>query len=60
MCSCLRESRRLPEGREGDVVSWLSDHRQRAVENWDDQGGYPEEDDLRVAFEALGYERLVD
>ena len=50
----------LPEGWEGDVYSWLSDHRQRAVENRDDQGGYPEEDDLRAAFEALGYERLED
>ena len=47
----------LPEGWEGDVYSWLSEHRQRAVESRDDQGGYPEEGDLRVAFEALGYER---
>jgi hypothetical protein len=50
----------LPEGWEGDVYSWLSDHRQRAVENRDDQGGYPEEDDLRAAFEALGYEHPED
>ena len=28
-----------------------------AVENSDDQGGYPSEDQLRVAFEALGYQR---
>ncbi len=40
------------------MFSWLWDHRQRAVENRDDQGGYPEEDDLRAAFEALGYERI--
>ena len=45
----------LPEGWEGDVLSWFSDHRQRAVENRDDRGGYPEEADLRDAFEALGY-----
>ncbi|HEY2427950.1 MAG TPA: hypothetical protein VGI06_03390, partial [Acidimicrobiales bacterium] len=50
----------LPEGWEGDVFSWLWDHRQRAVVNRDDQGGYPEEDDLRAAFEALGYERVDD
>jgi hypothetical protein len=50
----------LPEGWEGDVYSWLSDHRQSAVENRDDQGGYPEEDDLRAAFDALGYEHLED
>ncbi|AMV40193.1 hypothetical protein [Planctomyces sp. SH-PL62] len=48
----------LPNGWEGDVYSWLSEHRRRAVEDRDDQGGYPEEDDLRAAFEALGYERV--
>jgi hypothetical protein len=47
----------LPDGWEGDVYSWLSDNRPSAVENKDDQGGYPEEDDLRAAFDALGYER---
>ena len=50
----------LPEGWEGDVYSWLSDHCQRAVENRDDRGGYPEEDDLRAAFGALRYERIED
>lgn len=48
----------LPDGWEGDVYSWLSDHRQREVENRDDQGGYPEEKDLRDAFETLGFERI--
>jgi hypothetical protein len=47
----------LPEGWECEVFSWFDEHRQRAVENRDDQGGYPEENDLRDAFEALGYER---
>jgi hypothetical protein len=47
----------LPDGWGGDVYSWLSEHRQRAVENRDDQGGYPEEYDLQAAFEALCYER---
>ena len=56
----LKGEYELPEGWEGDVYSWLSDHRQRAVENRDDRGGYPEEDDLRAAFEALGYERNED
>ena len=50
----------LPDGWECDVYSWLSDHRQSAVENKDDQGGYPEEDDLRAAFDALGYERVEE
>ncbi len=48
----------LPDGWESDVYSWLSDHRQSAVENRDDQGGYPSENDLRTAFDALGYEKI--
>ena len=48
----------LPEGWECEVFSWLGEHRQRAVENRDDQGGYPEQSDLRDAFEAIGYERV--
>ena len=50
----------LPDGWEGDVYSWLADNRPRSVENRDDQGGYPEEDDLRAAFVALGYVRVED
>jgi len=56
----LKSQYDLPEGWETDVFSWFSDHDQRAVENRDDQGGYPEEDDLRAAFEALGYGRTED
>jgi hypothetical protein len=56
----LRSEHDLPEGWEGEVFSWLWDHRQRAVEDRDDQGGYPEQDDLRAAFDALGNERLED
>ena len=44
----------LPDGWEGDVYSWLRDNRQRAVENRDDQGGYPEEDDLRDSLRRPG------
>lgn len=51
----LRHEYILPDGWEGEVYSWLSEHNQRAVENRDDHGGYPGEDDLREAFEALGY-----
>jgi hypothetical protein len=54
----LKHEYDLPEGWEGDVYSWLGEHRQRAVENRDDQGGCPKADDLRDAFEALGYERI--
>jgi hypothetical protein len=50
----------LPEGWEGDVYSWLSDNCSGSVENKDDQGGYPEEDDLRAAFDALAYVRVEE
>ncbi len=46
----------LPEGWEGEVYSWLSDNRSGEVENPDDQGGYPSEEALRAAFEALAFE----
>jgi hypothetical protein len=45
----------LPEGWGSDVYSWLSDNRPASLENRDDQGGYPQEDDLNAAFDALGY-----
>lgn len=49
----------LPEGWEGDVFSWLREHRGGAVENRDDRGGSPREGDLADAFEALGYGRAA-
>ena len=45
----------LPEGWECEVYSWLSDHDSSQVENRDDQGGYPSEEALKAAFEALGF-----
>ena len=51
----LKNDFELPEDWESDVFSWLSDHNDRALENTDDQGGYPDEDALRDAFEALGF-----
>jgi hypothetical protein len=56
----LKNEYELPDGWESDVYSWLSDHRPSAVENRDDQGGYPSEEDLRDAFDALGYEQVED
>lgn len=50
----------LPDGWEGDVYSWLSDHCSGSIEGKDDQGGYPEEDALRAAFDALGYEKIEE
>lgn len=49
----------LPEGWEGEVFSWFWENDQSAVENRDDQGGYPNEDQLRAAFQALGYEQTA-
>jgi len=47
----------LPDEWQSDVFSWLSDNRCNSLENRDDQGGYPQDEDLEAAFAALGYER---
>jgi hypothetical protein len=54
----LKRSFELPEGWEGQVFDWFWQHNQHAIENRDDQGGYPEEAELEAAFEALGFERI--
>jgi hypothetical protein len=56
----LKHEYDLPDGWGSEAYSWLSDHRPSAVENKDDQGGYPSEDDLRDAFDALGYEPVEE
>ena len=48
---------RLAEGWESEVYSWLSDKDCSEIENTDDRGGYPNEDALRRAFAALGFEK---
>jgi hypothetical protein len=53
----LKSNYELPEGWEGEVYSWLSDHRCSALENTSDEGGWPDEGDLEAAFDALGYQR---
>ena len=47
----------LPEGWELEVYSWLSDNDPSEIESRDDQGGYPSEESLEAAFEALNFER---
>jgi hypothetical protein len=56
----LKREYELPEGWEGAVYGWFSENDCSAIESSDDQG-YPNEDQLRAAFEALGYrqEELV-
>jgi hypothetical protein len=56
----LKHEYDLPDDWESEVYSWLTDHRPSAVENRADQGGYPSEEDLREAFNALGYEPIDD
>jgi hypothetical protein len=49
----------LPKDWQSAVYSWLSDNDDSAVENCDDQGGYPSEEQLRAAFAGLGYREAV-
>ena len=49
----------LPKDWQWAVYSWLSDNDDSAVENCDDQGGYPSEEQLRAAFAGLGYREAV-
>jgi hypothetical protein len=55
----LKQQFSLPDDWQSDVFSWLTDHRDNALENVDDQGGWPDEDDLKAAFSALGYQRAA-
>lgn len=55
----LKDEYGLPEDWESDVLDWFSNHNCGAIENVDDQGGYPCEDELRQAFDALGYEQAA-
>lgn len=59
-CNSWRLKRRfdLPDGFEGEVYSWLSQHNCSAIESADDQGGWPDEDELEEAFDALGYPKV--
>jgi len=47
----------LPAEWQGEVYDWLSDHR--SLENTDDRGGWPGDDDLVAAFDALGFQKVA-
>jgi hypothetical protein len=49
----------LPSDWQSSVFDWLWQNRANALENVDDQGGFPKEDDLETAFSSLGYERAA-
>lgn len=46
----------LPEHWESAVYRWLDSNIPEAVESTDDQGGWPETNELWAAFDALGYQ----
>ncbi|WP_013627499.1 hypothetical protein [Rubinisphaera brasiliensis] len=49
----LRDEYELPENWQYEVYGWLSDHECSEIECTGDQGGYPSEDSLRRAMNAL-------
>ena len=52
----LKDDYELPEDWQHEVYGWLSDNDCGEIENRDDQGGYPSEESLRTAFDALGFQ----
>lgn len=55
----LKQEYDLPDDWQGDVYDWLSEHDCSAIENKDDQGGWPSEPQLTAAFAALGYKQTA-
>lgn len=49
----------LPDDWQSSVFDWLWQYRDHALENVDDHGGWPDEEDLEAAFDALGYARAA-
>lgn len=45
----------LPENYEYTLDSWFAEHDYSAIENTDDRGGYPSDEQLYNAFVALGW-----
>ena len=44
-----------PNGWEKEIYRWLSKNNPAAIENRDDQGGYPNHEEIMIAATALGY-----
>ena len=55
----LKKTYALPNEWADQVYGWLSDNRNNALENVDDQGGWPDDEDLKAAFVALGYAKVA-
>lgn len=54
----VKDDYELPEDWAEHVYEWLSDNRPNSLESRDDTGGWPDEDDFRAAFDALGYPQV--
>lgn len=50
----------LPDDWEVAVYRWLSNHECAEIENVDGRGGWPSEEAIGRAFNALGYEKIDD
>lgn len=55
----LNDDFNLPDGWECEAYSWLSENRSGEIENRDDQGGYPSEEAIRAALEALRFAKAI-
>jgi hypothetical protein len=55
----LKDEFDLPEGWASEAYDWLSENECHAIENVDDQGGCPSEEELREAFEGIGYGKVA-
>ena len=51
----LKNAYALTDGWEIELYLWLSENNPRAIENRDDQGGCPSEEELEAAFDSLGF-----
>jgi hypothetical protein len=47
----------LTDGWEIELYSWLSENNHSAVENAEDHGGCPSEEELEKAIQSLGFKR---
>jgi hypothetical protein len=54
----VKDEYELPNDWQFEIHGWLSENDSGAVENSDDQGGYPSEESLRAAFDALEFPQM--
>lgn len=54
----LKHEYDLPDDWQYELYGWLSENEPSEIENTDDQGGYPTEESLKRAFDALGFQSV--